>query len=398
MLCISIYGQQDGKLIMDSLRGKSFEYLQEKCDEEENGENSKIYSNAYLKKAKTEGNWKEQMNAYKIILHQSDKKQRIYYSDSMILAAKHTRQNDLIGAAYLTKGIVYYDLQNLTSALDNYLIADGLISDTEDLYLKHKVKYNIAQIKYYLGFYDEAIALFQENIRYFKAEDEDIPYLTSLHSLALCYNRLGKLDLCSQSNSQGIDEATELEYYNAIPRFINAEGINQFFKKNYTVSIAKLQETLPAFLRSNDFTGETVTYFYLGKNYWMLKQSEKAIPFFKKVSEAFIEKNFTNPDLRESFEILIDYYKSKNDYTNQLKYIDQLLLADKYLNNNYKYLSGRIHKEYDTKKLILAKDEIEDALRFQKEQNIIYIALIFILVLGLGYMIRKSRENKRRFK
>jgi len=95
---------------------------------------------------------------------------------------------------------------------------------------------------------------------------------------------------------------------------------------------------------------------------------------------------------------LIDHYKSKNDHPNQLKYIDQLLLADKYLNSNYKYLSGRIHKEYDTKKLIQAKDEIEELLRFEKKQNIFFIILIAILIGWLGYMIYKARENKRKFR
>ena len=219
-----------------------------------------------------------------------------------------------------------------------------------------------------------------------------------MHALGLCYNRLGKYELCSATNDKGIKEATELEYYDAIPRFVNSEGINQYFKKNYAVSIAKLNESLPTFIKSKDSAGETVTYFYLGKNYWALNQTEKAIQYFIKVDEAFIEKNYTYPDLRESFEILIDHYKSKNDHPNQLKYIDQLLLADKYLNSNYKYLSGRIHKEYDTKKLIQAKDEIEELLRFEKKQNIFFIILIAILIGWLGYMIYKARENKRTFR
>ena len=197
------------------------------------------------------------MNAYKIILHQVPKKQRIFYADSMIVAARRTKENDLIGSAYLTKGIVYYDLQDFNNALDNYLIADEFIATTTDEYLKYKAKYNIAQIKYYLGFYDEAALLFQENIRYFKSED-DIPYLTSLHALGLCYNRLGKYELCSATNDKGIKEATELEYYDAIPRFVNSEGINQYFKKNYAVSIAKLNESLPTFIKSKDSAGEAV--------------------------------------------------------------------------------------------------------------------------------------------
>ena len=61
-------------------------------------------------------------------------------------------------------------------------------------------------------------------------------------------------------------------------------------------------------------------------------------------------------------------------------------------------MTGRIYKEYDTQKLLLSKREIEKSLRFQKQQNALYIVLIAILIVWLGYMIYKSRENKRKFR
>jgi tetratricopeptide (TPR) repeat protein len=396
ILCISVFGQQEGKFAVDSFKGKSYEYLLEKS-EEEDVETSKIYSIEYLKKAKSEKNWKHIMNAYKIILHLSDKKDRIYYADSMIYAAKHTQENDLVASAYLTKGILYYDLTDYNNALDNYLIANRHLIGTNDQYLEFKANYNIAQIKYYLGYYEEAAQLFKASVDFFKNQ-ENIPYLTSLHSLALCYNRLGKFDLCTATNDLGIKESERLECYEAIPRFINSEGINQFFKKNYTVSIGKLNETAPSFIKSRDFAGEVVTYFYLGKNYWSMNQPEKAMQYFLKVNEAFTERNYIYPNLRESFEITIDYYKSKNDPQKQLKYINQLLQADKYLNSNYKYLTGRIYKEYDTQKLLQSKRAIEKSLRSEKQQNLFYIILIAILLIWLGYLIYKSRESKRKFR
>src|SRR5690606_32498394 len=153
------------------------------------------YGKAYLQKAKSEKNWMHLVNAYRELLHLSDKKHRFLFADSMLIAARRSKDDDLIGSAYLTKGIVYYDLQDPNSALDNYLAAEEFLVNSKDYYLRHKVKYNIAQIKYYLGYYNEALALIKENIGYFENED-DIPYLTSLHSMGLCYNRLGYLELC----------------------------------------------------------------------------------------------------------------------------------------------------------------------------------------------------------
>lgn len=391
-------GQSNNPFATDSLKGKTYGYILNKLDDDTLSEDDyRVYNDAYLSKAKSEKNWEQLVNAYKNQLHLAEKKDRVFYADSMIDAAKHSQNLDLIGSSYLTKGILYYDLMNYNNALDNYLIANDYIVKTQDKYLQHKVKYNIAQIKYYLGFYDDAIILFNENLNYFRNHD-DIPYLTSLHSIALCYNRLGKFDLCTTTNDFGIKEAERLQYFEAIPRFVNSEGINQYFKNNYDVSIGKLNETLPSLVKNKDFTGEVVTNFYLGKNYWALNQHQQAVHYFLKVDQAFIKNRYIRPDLRETFEILIGYYKQEKDLTNQLMIIDHLLLADKYLNSNYKYLSTKISKEYDTRELIEAKNTIEKSLQSEKQQNRFFVGLTVVLTASLSYMIYKARENKRKFK
>ena len=229
MSYISGFGQQNGRTFIENLEKQTYTSLAEKLEGDLPAAMEKAYSEAYLRKAKKEENRVELLHAYKLKLYVEDKSKRLAYADSMVTAAKHSGKNDLIGAAYLTRGIVYNDEQNLTKALDNYLIADSYLSNSSDDYLRHKAQYNIAQIKYYLGYYSEAAKLFTENLTYF--ENEDLPYLTSLHSLALCYTRLGKFDLGTATNYRGIQEASDREYHNAIPRFINAEGINQYFKK-----------------------------------------------------------------------------------------------------------------------------------------------------------------------
>lgn len=397
MFCYSAKSQHKLISVNDSLKGKSYDYFLDKFENDIDIKNAQVYSAAFLSKAKAEKNWPQIFNAYKIILHQSEKQHRIFYADSMIIAAKHTGQNEIIGSAFLTKGVAYYDLKNYNNALDNYLIADSYIALGNDEYLEYKTKYCIALIKYYLGFYDEAVALFSECINHFKDHD-DVPYLTSLHSLSMCYNRMQKFDLCSNTNKLGIQEAEKREYYEAIPRFVNTEGINQYFKKNYTISIGKLNETLPDLKKRKDIANETLTYFYLGKNYLALNQPEKAIPYLLKVDKAFTEQNYIHPDLRENYELLIDYYKDKRDLSNQLKYVNRLLLADKYMASNYKYLSSRIDKEYDTKKLTDAKNKIEKSLHRHQQLAVLFLVVILFLVVSLCFAIHKVNENKRKFK
>src|SRR5690606_12644304 len=121
-------------------------------------------------------------------MHYSSGDLKLTYADSMIYTANKSKDESLIGSAYLSKGIVYYGQKNHIQALDNYLIANGYISKTSDDYQKYKVQYSIAHIKYYLGFYGEAIALFEGCLKYFKNTNTRA-YLNTIHSLALCYNR-----------------------------------------------------------------------------------------------------------------------------------------------------------------------------------------------------------------
>jgi len=118
------------------------------------------------------------------------------------MAALKSKNNVHIGKAYLTKGVIYYNQKQLQKALDNYIVANQYIALTQDLYTAHKIKYAIAQSKFYLGFYDEAIALFRECYTYFEDEN-DRAFLNSIHSLGLCYNRIGKTDSCTYYNNLG---------------------------------------------------------------------------------------------------------------------------------------------------------------------------------------------------
>lgn len=395
LLCCIAIGQPAEFKIPDSLSDKDYGYFIERLDSDNaNSEAKMAYCLSYLAKAKNDKDWKEVVNAYKSLLHQSDKKFRLTYADSMVYAAGKSHDNALIGSAYLTKGIVYYDLKEHTRALDNYIIANNFISKSDDDYLAYKVRFNIAQIKYYLGFYEEAISLLQECLAYFEGR-EDKPYLSSLHSLGLCYNRTMKFDLCSATNELGVKQALKYGINEMIPYFLHSEGINQVFKRNYAAAITKLQMALPGLSKNSDFANEDVAYFYIGKSYWLLNQHEKALPFFKKVDEIFAKENYIRPDLRENYEFLIDYYQARKNQQMELFYINRLLRADSLLNANYKYLSGKIFKEYDTKKLLQAKEDIEKSMDKRNFIDIGFVVVIIILFIALAFSVYRHKQNKR---
>lgn len=402
LLAIPVFSQQKGFRLPDSLKDKSYDYLNNRIDLfEEDTIKALFYLDSYLAKAKSERNLNEMVNAYSNnIFFVSDNLKPIY-ADSIVTTAKMTNDPAVIGSAYISKGNFYYSIKNYTEALNFYLKASDYVSNSDDTYLQYELKYHIAGIKIHLGFNDEALVLLKECVDYFKQSNEydyQRGYLNSLHSLGLVYNRLGKYDLATETNEFALKEAKRLNVELTQNYIIHSEGINQYFKKNYPKAIHDIQEVLPAIIKNNDFANETVGYFYIGKCYWDQKQQEKALPYFKKVDRAFTEKKYIRPDLRENYELLVGYYKEKGDVKNQLYYINRLMKTDSVLNANFKYMSGKIHKEYDTKALRQAKQEIEKQLEGKEKTTLLlYFSLAVFFFLTL-YFFYRYYSNQRLYR
>lgn len=384
--------------IPDSLQNKSYVYLEDRSYSlTKDTVKAFFYINIYIKKAKNEENWKELVNGYQNALHQSPNNIRLQYADSMIYAAKKRKDPALIGSAYLSKGIVFYSQKKLSNALDNYIIANNYIAKINDDYLIHKVKYNMGQVKYYLGFYDEAISLLKECVAYYKNENPR-PYLNSLHSLGLCYSKIGNYGLCTETNKIGISESKRLKTPEMTPYFIHSEGINEYFKKNYDVAIKKIQTSLEEISQKKDYANVAVGNFYIGKCFWELEKSDKAISYFQKVDRTFQDRGYIRPDLLEVYELLIAYYKTKDNLKAQLFYIDQLLAAVKTLKETNKYLIGKVHKEYDTKVIVTEKDKMKAELLSQKYNDTIFISIIVVFFAGLLFMTYRHFKNRAVYK
>jgi len=370
----------------DSLAEKDYDYIFDKI---EDSKTDSILRSRYLKyfltKARSENNFEEQVDAYKNYLHHSAENLKIAYADSMIYAARRSGDSALVGAAHLSKGVAFYGMKKHAQALDQYLVAGRFISTSNDRYLVYKVKYHIGLVKHYLGYYGEAILLFKECIAYFKNEDSRA-YLNSLHSLGLCYNKIGNYGLCSATNNTGLREGGRLENHDMDAYFRHSEGINQYSRSNYSAAILGISQSLPSIARDKDFANITVGYFYIGKSYWNINNKEKALAYFREVDRKIDEHGYIRPDLRENYEMLIRYHKSKNNLKMQLYYIEKLMKADSILHDTFRYLSDRMHKDYDAGKLIQEKKIVEERLKNRSRNDALLIATIIVLFLALLYL------------
>jgi|GEM_PF-4740762 len=158
----------------DSLQNKGYDYLQQSFFKNRKDKaRSENYAQLWLARAKAEQNHEQQSLAFKALAYTANNEKIAYvYLDSMVAAARQSGSDAVLGAAYLTKGISLYEDFEHQKALDNYLLADAYLSRTADQYQKAKVKYQIAQTKYQLGFYHEAIALLTSTAAYFESEND----------------------------------------------------------------------------------------------------------------------------------------------------------------------------------------------------------------------------------
>ena len=353
---------------------------------------SSSYAEAWLDLAKTESNFRQQALAYKVLLHLTHLpgRKRIY-ADSMLMAARKANDHALIGAAHISRGMLLFD-KNKQGALDAYLSADKHIAKTSDRYAQYKVRYVIAQTKFNLGFYDEAISLLKQCLEFYRSENERA-YLNTLHALSLCYNRKGEIEESSRYNRKGLAEASEFSNDEMNIYFYLSEAVNEYGRKKFKKSIYGLDTLVRIFVSRNDVPNTTVANYYLANNYWALGQYDKAIPYLKKVDTVFSTRNYVRPELRRNYELLIDYYKKNGDHATKDYYVERLLRADKILDEDYKYLSKRIFKSYDTRRLMAELHETEKSGK-RILYYIIAVMSVALVVSVVGYVLNKRRTKR----
>lgn len=394
-----VYFNSDGAIIHDSLRQKDFKYIFSKISSsKEKPQLQQVYLKAFLTNAKATEDWELVMKGYKNYADFAEEQLAITYTDSMVYAAGQSGDYKIIGSAYLSKGIAFYAFKRHEMALENYLLAKPYIEKSGDAYLKHKLIYNIAHVKYYLGKNDDAIALFNSCLDYFKVNNGRA-YLNTLHSLGLCYTKAGNYGKSEAMANLGLQEAFRINNHSMDAYFLHLEGQNQYFERNYALAIQKLEKSIASIEENDDYANVAVANFYIGKSYWAMKKFKEGIPYLQKVAKVFDQRQYIRPDLRENFELLIQFYKKENESRQVLFYVDQLLKADSLLIKTHDSLYDNIHKNYDTKQLIQEKQNIEKQLSKElSTKKILSISAAFLFIISVflitGYERNRRRQNK----
>ncbi|WHF51260.1 AraC family transcriptional regulator [Chryseobacterium gotjawalense] len=363
----------------------------------------------YISSAKKEKNYAELYQAYADAIRYSSNK-KIQYADSAIVAAQLSGNKDLIGSSHIEKGAVYYSTyRKFQPALDEYLKAYQYTKNADDQFLKYQNLYHIGVVKSYLGYYHEALELFEECIAYFEPNtkanihknlilNNQKGYLNSLHQIIICYQAIGNDKEAEKRIKEGLRKTPKADFfYLEKSYFEKAKGISEFKRKNYEGAISDFNQSLLGLKEKDDFTWASVVHFYRGLSYAQSGNQEKAIEDYKKVDSIFNQHHFILPEIRRNYEELIQYYKKQNIPQQELYYTKQLLKTDRIIANDFKYLSSRIHKDYDTKTLLQAKTDLENTNNFGK--YLLLLSAFVILILGciVFYWLKRKKEIQKKY-
>lgn len=389
-----IFGQKK-----DSLSQKSNQYLVAKLDSFQFDRTNPlvwVYLDAYIRNAKKKKDYETLFYGYRSGIYYSDGRLKIVYSDSALLSAEKTKNADIIGKAYYSRGSTFYELRAYKNTLDNYLTANEILKQSKNEFTKNQVTYGISVVKLYLGYYEDALELIEPPLNYFQNEntpDGNLFYIRCIYRKGEAYQALKNYQKAAEINLFGLQEAIKYDEKIQEQYFNLAIGIDDYHAGNYAVSIQNIEKALPSMNENGYFELEEKGNFYIAKAYLGLKQQTKALSHFQQVDSLFAENGYLPNELRESYEWLIDYYKKQNDKDKQLYYINRLLEVDNANAENNQYLAYKINKEYDTQRLVEEKNNLERRFTNWKYYAIGLLIILMLAILFYFYKYRKTKKH-----
>ncbi len=407
-LCFSINTFLNAQPQNDSLAKYSYEELRAFRNEYKNSNNelSKIYIDEFLKKSLEDKDTVRIYTGYFFlsIYHENNKndKEFLKYLDSVIMYSKIRQDKYIPALAYKNKGVGLYKLGKPKLALDNFFKALEVLKVNKNISLEIDVRNAIISLKSSWASNEETLSFTISNLKFINKNKEEIvdfkkSLLIAIFNLSAEYIKSEQYKNGLKTAFKGVKETiyTEdsLDYYD----FVSLAGTAQYFLKEYNAAIDSLQKALPH--KTNH--GKAMGNYYLGKSYNKLQQPEKAHFHFLKTDSIYQATKDIFPEMRNTYEHIIDYYKSKNDLENQIKYYDRLIETDKIIDSTYTYVANTVEKKFDTPQAIAERNRLLEEAKANESSWKYSFGIISIILLAISgvlfYVYRRQKFYKQRF-
>ncbi len=360
----------------------------------------KKYANAYVSKAKKQGDIIKQSDGLYLLGLISDEPSAIKYGDSIINLTEAVQNYIYPARAHLLKARNFGRIRLYSKALDELIQADHYATKSKNLDQKNRVNFFIGILKINLGELEDSLNRYKSTLDYFEKKNESNKkyrrdYLKSLFAVNNGYVRLKNYDSAYYYMKKGMHLSLKFNDSVYYGYFLLSSGLINHHQKKYQASIDSLNKFKLLFSNIIKDKNVAIADLYLGKTYYEQNDLEKSIFFLDKVD------SIPPARMRSCYELLLKIYKEKKDAKKQVEYIDKILGLDSVINKDFKYLYKNIEKEYSTPNLIIEKEKIINSLRENKKTNhtliIFLVVLLLIITSILFYNNRKRKIYKQRF-
>ncbi len=403
LICNSTsFAQTYDDKIIDSLSQLTYEDLQNVLFKEKDSVKIHLYARAYTKKGQVENDTTEIAEGY--FFQTVYGKNKIKLLDTVIYLSNKINDYGMLTIAHYDRAIHYFSEKNYKMALHDYIQADKFNKGQAKDYFQFLIDDGLATLKSDIDHDDEALILLKKSLKYALKnnikDDEPLRYFNLLALLSHSFRKNKLLDSAYYYNMKGLVEAKQMNRDYDYNHFVLNGGLISFFQGKYLKTIDSINKSLTILLREQDLPNLAVAHFYLGKAKLSIKKKEEAIPHFKKVDSIFIIKKDLLPELNETYPILRNYYKEKNDVANELKYLENQILLDSILNTNYRLLTKKFANSYDNKNLIEERAQLKQTITQNTKNYRLIIVVASSVLLGLLilflYTKQQHKKNKHR--
>ena len=358
-----------------------------------------VYAQAYLAKSKDKNDNLNKIKGYRMVGVSLGNNKGLKFLDSALVLAKENFLHSWYeGFISYDKGTILYNKRKFKKAIDNFILANKEARRFNFSDLLYDSNYMIAILTDRIGNHYDAIKIHQEflnNNRGHKIGKKDsIRYLRTLFGLAVAQYKLHNYDSSRYYNDNGLESSllsNNKEYYNY---FTLSTAINYYQDGDYSYALDYIDKSIKYFDSINNLPNLAVCFFYKGKIYIETDRTLVGLDYLKRVDTIFQYQKDILPEMRESYQILIDHYKSSGKSDQELTYTKKLLQVDSVLNSNYKYLQTNIIKDYYTP--ILLDKEIQSTSKNFK--LIVYSVSSLVILLIVAFIHQKKKNLKYQIK
>ena len=390
--------------VIDSLVNEDYENLKVSFQKIEVDSITEFnHAQAYLRKAKKENNLIRIADGYYFLSRLYSDTLSLQYSDSVISISEKLNNHPKYPAiAYETKGVIYHNKGDFDNALKFYVLA--LKHTKNDSFQHASVKFDIASLKYRLGFREEAKQLFKSYLNELDKLDflnKDYYYNIGIYAYcdALIYTK--KLDSAQIMIDKGIKRTLNSSEVVLKSRFKLNYGINSYYKKEYQKALNALQESLQEIEKQGDGLTTAINQSYIGKTYYELGKKDSAITYLNKAHLFLQETNDVALEILDGYQYLINHYKTEKEYDKQLLYINALMKFDSVYNSKSRRVSQQITKNYEIPYLLSEKEKLISTLQKNEDSNnnlkLVFLILSFVALISISLLFRRNYILKKRF-